>query len=132
MAELHVLEDLGDREHPDARDPGRLALAGEHQGGATAELEQTLGTDHAPDVGRVLGAAARLDVGADRVELTAELGDLRVGQVRRTRGRVAGAPVAAMTGLRTGRVVVVMDGAFFLGGLTVAVRPRGLRGRRAR
>jgi len=91
VPDLHVLEDLRDREHGDAGHPGG-GQAGEDESGAAAELEAALGADDAADIGRVLGAAVGDDGVTDGVELTAELGDVGVSQVGgggRADGRVA-------------------------------------------
>ena len=81
MADLHVLEDLGDRQADRAEDPERRQGRPE-QDGARAELELALHVDDLADVGRVLLAPAVEDLLADRVELDAELLDVLGGEVR--------------------------------------------------
>ena len=72
VADLHVLQDLGHAQHRRSGNPRGLVLAGE-QGDPAGGGEPTLDLDHPVDVRRVVVAAGLLDVGADRVELLAEL-----------------------------------------------------------
>ena len=80
VADLHVLQDLGDPEHGGARDPRRLPARREQRDPAR-HREAALDGDDAVDVRRVGGAAGLLDLGAQRVELAPELVDLLVGEV---------------------------------------------------
>ena len=85
VADLHVLEDL--RRAPSETVPspitprnsgnagisGRLAKISD----AAAERHAALDLDHAADVAAIAVAEARLDLALDRVELAAEVLDLR-------------------------------------------------------
>ena len=71
VADLHVLEDLSDRQHGGARHPGRGKGAGE-QGQSARHHELPLERDDAGDVGRVTLASGLLDVLTDGVELSPE------------------------------------------------------------
>ena len=81
VADLHVVEDLGDAEAEGAEHPRRRERA-EEQHRARAELELALGVDDAADVGGVGGAAGVEDLLADGVELDADLLDVGLGEVR--------------------------------------------------
>ena len=72
VADLHVLDDLGDRQPDGADQPGRREQ-GEQQHGAAAELELALDVDDLADVGGVALAAAVDDLLADGVELAAQI-----------------------------------------------------------
>ena len=67
VAELHVLDDLGDAEHPGPENPCGLAVA-EHEHHAPARGERTLKCDGASNVFRVGDPPRFLDVTSDRVE----------------------------------------------------------------
>ncbi len=77
VADLHVLEDLGQAEERGTGGPGRLAasprVSSREQGRPPGCCEAALDLDHPVDVRRVSGAAGVLDLGADRVELAADL-----------------------------------------------------------
>ncbi len=75
VADLHVVEDLGEREGGRAGDPGRREDTGPEQA-ATGDLEPALGADHLANVVGVVLAAIGEDALADRVELLAEALDL--------------------------------------------------------
>ncbi len=75
VPDLHVLDDLGDREAGGAGDPGRREHRDE-QDGTAAELELALHVDDLADVGRVVGSAGVDHRLADRVELDTELLDV--------------------------------------------------------
>ena len=81
VADLHVLEDLGDRRGRRCR---RARPAGRCENSSTARLPSSslrCVVDDLADVRRVVGAAGVDDVLADRVELAAELLDVLGGQV---------------------------------------------------
>ena len=72
VADLHVLEDLGQRQRRRAGDPGRPVARGEQQ--HPAEHDQpAVHLDHARDVAAVAIAELGEDLVVDRVELAAEL-----------------------------------------------------------
>ena len=79
VADLHVVEDLRQRERGDAAEPGRRQEREEEQP-AAGDLERPLRLDHVADVLGVALAAVGEDAGADRVELGAE----RVELLRRS------------------------------------------------
>src|ERR1700730_533166 len=80
VADLHVVEDLGQRERGHAAEPCRRQEAGEQQPPA-AQLERTLGLDDPADVVGVALAEICKDAIAKRVELPAELLDLLFAQL---------------------------------------------------
>ena len=85
MADLHVLEDLGQPQHGGTHGPrglaGLLRLQARHQRDPARGGEAALDLDHPVDVRRVRVAARLLDLGTDRVELAAELLDLLLAEV---------------------------------------------------
>ena len=76
VADLHVLEDLGDRERGDRERPGRRQV----EQRAAGDLELLLALDDAADVRRVLLAEVGEDALAQRVQLVAERVELVGGQ----------------------------------------------------
>jgi hypothetical protein len=86
VADLHVVEDLGDREGGGAGDPGGREYPGPEQA-AAGDLEPALGPDHAADVVGVPLAAVGQHALADRVELLAEALELRRRHRREGGGR---------------------------------------------
>ena len=84
MAQLHVVDDLGDRQARGADDPGRREER-EQQDRAAGQLEVAVERNDLADVCRVVGSARIHDGLADGVELTTE--GLDVGG-RQVRGRV--------------------------------------------
>ena len=123
VADLHVLEDLRDRQADGADHPGRPALR-EQQHGPAAELEGTLGLDDLADVGGVGSPAGVEDLLAESVQLAAERLDLLRGEVRRRVG-LAGALGHVSTHRRDRREPRA-------GALRGRGRPRGRHGRRPR
>ncbi len=88
VADLHVLDDLGDRQAERADQPGRREQR-EQQDGAAAEFEASLIVDDAADVVGVALAAAGEHLLADGVEFGAEILDVGIGEVGdRVRGEV--------------------------------------------
>ena len=83
VAQLHVLEDLGHREHRGPGEPGR-APAREQQGHARGEHEPAVQGDGGADVARVALAEVGVDLVVDRVELAPERLDL-LGRQKRQR-----------------------------------------------
>ena len=84
VADLHVLDDLGDAQRHGACPPCRAFRArGQHQ--AACYLEGTLGGDGAADVARVARAPRVFDVLADGVQLDSQALDVGVGQMRERR-----------------------------------------------
>ena len=83
VADLHVLQDLGDRERGDGERPGRREV----EQRAAEHLELLLALDDAADVGRVVLAEVGQDALAQRVHLRAERLEL-VGSGLRVRGSV--------------------------------------------
>ena len=77
VADLHVLQDLGQREHRGPGDPGRPVARGEQQH-AAEHHEPAVHLDHAHDVAAVAVAELGEDLVVDGVELPAELLDLLV------------------------------------------------------
>jgi len=84
VADLHVLQDLGDGQHRGAGKPGRRQEGGEQQDPATY-LQLTLDGDDPADIPRVVLAAAGDHLVADLVKLAAELIDVGPGQMRSPR-----------------------------------------------
>jgi hypothetical protein len=80
VAQLHVLDDLRQCEHPRADRPGDLVLAAE-QDHSAARGKSTLQLDGPPDVAGVLVTARFLDVGSDRVEFAGQFLDVLGGEV---------------------------------------------------
>src|SRR6478752_5210728 len=80
VPDLHVLDDLGDREAGRADDPGGREHRHEQEGSA-AELQLALGGDDLADVGRVVGSAGVDDGLPDGVELDTDLLDVLGGEV---------------------------------------------------
>ena len=88
VADLHVVEDLRQREGGDAAEPGGRQEREEEQP-AAGDLERPLRLDHVADVLGVALAAVGEDAGSDRVELGAERVELllrEAGAVRLRRG----------------------------------------------
>jgi hypothetical protein len=79
VADLHVVEDLGEREGGRAGNPGRREDARPEQA-APGDLEPALGADHLADVVGVVLAAIGEDTLADRVEFLSETLDLLRGE----------------------------------------------------
>jgi hypothetical protein len=75
VADLHVLEDLRDRQAGRADQP-RRGEQGEQQHPAAAELQPALPGDHSPDVRGVLLTPAAHDLVPDGVELDADALDV--------------------------------------------------------
>ena len=96
VPDLHVVEDLGQRERRRAEPPGR-AVATAQQDQAAADLQAPLDGDDPPDVRRVVGAAGVQDLLAECVQGAPDvlhLGGAQVGVrpvVRRRRGERGGA-----------------------------------------
>ena len=88
VADLHVLDDLGDREPDRACQPCRRKQR-EQQYGAAAQFELALKVDDVADVVGVALAAAVEDLLADGVEFAAQVLDVLVAEVR-DRVRVLG------------------------------------------
>ena len=80
VADLHVLDDLRDREAGRARQPCRRKQR-EQQHGAAAQFELALKVDDAADVVGVALAAAVEHLLADGVEFAAEVLDVVVAEV---------------------------------------------------
>ena len=81
VADLHVLDDLGDRQQCRPRQPRRPILTPE-QRHSTRDLEVALQADRVPDVARVFDAARLFDVATDGVEFATQRFDVRSSQVR--------------------------------------------------
>ena len=73
VADLHVLEDLGQRQRRRAGQPQRLARREPISSARAAEHELAVQLDRAADVARVALAEVGVDLVVDRVELAAEL-----------------------------------------------------------
>ena len=80
VADLHVLDDLGQTQRHGSRPPCRAFRAtGQHE--PAGYLESALRGDGAADVARVALATGILDVQPDRVQLNGQILDVGVGQV---------------------------------------------------
>ena len=81
VADLHVLQDLGQRQH---RRPGqeRGTALGEQERGAAGELQAALHGYHSPDVVSVPLAEPGDDVTTDGVELPTDRGEILGREVR--------------------------------------------------
>ena len=126
VPDLHVLEDLRDREADGAEHPQRRQRGAE-QHGARAQLELALHVDDATDVRRVLLAPGVDDVLADRVELDADLLDVGLGEV--------GGGVLGLAGDGGHQVTFRVTGSRGSGVAALAPRPAAGRvrsGRRSR
>jgi hypothetical protein len=94
VADLHVLEDLGQREDRGPGDGRRREPRADQQRPA-GDLEPALGRDHSLDVRAVALAEVGAHGGADRVELTGEVFE-RIGNGRGGRDASARSAVASV------------------------------------
>jgi hypothetical protein len=80
MADLHVLDDLGQTEGHRSRPPSRaFRTTGQHE--PAGHIENTLHGDGATDVACVAVATGVLDVQPDCVQLSRQILEVSVGQV---------------------------------------------------
>jgi hypothetical protein len=80
VAQLHVLDDLGQGQHPGPGPPRQPVSAGE-QRNSSAGGQPALELDGSPHIAGIALPARLLDIGADGVELGRELLDVLGGQV---------------------------------------------------
>ena len=81
VAEFHVLDDLGDRKHGRSAEP-QQPVAASQQCQPTADLQESLCGDGAPQILGVALAAVGFDLASQCIELVAEGLDVGFGQMR--------------------------------------------------